>query len=399
VARVSQKGVVTPVGAGVTTVTATVTVGSLTKSDSFPVVVEGESAGAVIDLPAQSVTLAQAGAINAGGQVKQLPEGATAAISYLIAPMDENTAGATVDPATGVVTATQEGVVRVTAVATITLADSTTRVISQSTEIRVEPAQGGGGYTPVMSDMALSPDLTGDGRGEVLAVHKASGELRLFRGTAAGFSAVHSVPGPTGLADSKIYGPGDWSNDGNADVAAIDTAGDLWLHKGDGRGGVAAARTQLGNGWTTYTAIPAGDLTGDGQPDLLGVDNATGLLYLYKWQAAAGAFSSAQRVGNGWQGWQLHAAGDLNGDGRGDIIGIDSRGDMFCYAGSGSGTFQKSVKCGNGWGAYELAAGASLDGDRLADIVGRDNATGDVYFYQGRGQGSFATKKHITIGW
>jgi hypothetical protein len=281
--------------------------------------------------------------------------------------------------------------VRVTGSATAYTSDSATSGVT----VPVAPAP----RQSVMSALALSPDLTGDGKGDVLAVHKESGELRLFRGTADGFKAVYSVPGPTGLAGSSVYGPGDWSGDGNADVAAIDAAGDLWLHRGNGAGQVAAARTQLGNGWATYTAIPAGDLTGDGQPDLLGVDKATGLLYLYKWQAAAGAFSSAQRVGNGWLGWQLHAAGDLNGDGRGDIIGIDQRGDMFCYAGSGAGTFQKSVKCGNGWGAYELAAGASLDGDRLADIVGRDNATGDVYFYQGRGQGSFATKDHITIGW
>jgi hypothetical protein len=207
------------------------------------------------------------------------------------------------------------------------------------------------------------------------------------------------LAGPSGLSGSRVYGPGDWSNDGKADVAAIDASGDLWLHRGDGNGGVASDRAKLGNGWTTYTAIPAGDLTGDGQPDLLGVDKATGLLYLYKWRPGSGSFATAQRVGNGWLGWQLHAAGDLNGDGKGDIIGIDQRGDMYCYAGSGAGTFQKSVKCGNGWGTYQLAAGASLNGDGLADIVGRDNSNGNVYFYRGLGQGKFATKQIMAAGW
>jgi hypothetical protein len=255
-----------------------------------------------------------------------------------------------------------------------------------------------GGYAPVMSAFTLSPDMTGDGLGEVLAVH-SSGQLRLFPGTASGFSPSYTAPGPTGLAGSRIYGPGDWSNDKRADLAVIDSRGDLWLHQGDGRGKLSAGRVKLGNGWSTFMAVPAGDLTGDGQPDLLGVDLQTGLLYLYKWRAADNRFLSRVRVGNGWLGWQLHAAGDLNGDGRGDILGIDSKGDLYCYPGKGDGTFYSKKKCGNGWGTYQLVAGSDLTGDRYADIVGRDNATGTVYFYKGMGQGRFATRKQITTGW
>jgi hypothetical protein len=253
-------------------------------------------------------------------------------------------------------------------------------------------------YAPVMSAFALSPDMTGDGRGEVLAVD-LSGRLRLFPGTVSGFNPAHTLPGPAGLAGSRIYGPGDWSNDKKADLAVIDQRGDLWLHQGDGRGKLSAGRVKLGNGWSTFMAVPAGDLTGDGQPDLLGVDLATGLLYLYKWRAADGRFLTRVRVGNGWLGWQLHAAGDLNGDGRGDILGIDARGDLYCYPGKGDGTFFSKKKCGNGWGTYQLVAGSDLTGDKYADIVGRDNATGAVYFYKGQGQGQFATRKQAATGW
>ncbi|MDR2453066.1 MAG: FG-GAP-like repeat-containing protein [Bifidobacteriaceae bacterium] len=254
------------------------------------------------------------------------------------------------------------------------------------------------GYAPVMSAFALSPDMTGDGLGEVLAVD-GSGRLRLFKGTASGFNPSHTVTGPSGLTGSRVYGPGDWSSDGRADLAVIDARGDLWVHRGDGKGSVAAARSQLGNGWSQFLAIPSGDLTGDGQVDLLGVDLKTGVLYLYRWRADVGRFAMKRQVGNGWLGWQLHAAGDLNGDGRGDILGIDSKGDLYCYAGRGDGTFKMKQQCGNGWGSFQLVAGADLDGDKLADIVGRDNATGQVYFYKGKGQGRFAMKKQIASGW
>jgi hypothetical protein len=249
-----------------------------------------------------------------------------------------------------------------------------------------------------MLAFALSQDLTGDGLGDVLAIH-SSGQLRLFKGHASGFNASHTLPGPTGLAGARVFGPGDWSNDRKADVATIDPAGDLWLYKGDGRGNLSSARVKLGNGWNSFMAVPAGDLTGDGQPDLLGVDLSNGLLYLYRWNAAKGYFETKRQVGNGWLGWDLYAAGDLNGDGRFDILGIDSGGDMYCYNGNGNGTFQTKKKCGNGWGSFQLVAGADLTGDGLADIVGRDNTTRAVYFYRGEGAGRFATKRQVTTGW
>ncbi|MDR3359457.1 MAG: glycoside hydrolase family 3 C-terminal domain-containing protein, partial [Bifidobacteriaceae bacterium] len=134
VATVNADGVVSPVGAGLTTVTATVTADGVTKSDSFPVVVEDENAGPVIALSDKTATVANLGAANA--EVKLLPEGATAAIGYQIAPMDENTAGATIDPVTGALTATGPGKVRITAIATITNGSDTT-VVTQSAEINV----------------------------------------------------------------------------------------------------------------------------------------------------------------------------------------------------------------------------------------------------------------------
>ena len=137
VASVSRDGAVRPVSVGVTTVTATVTVGGVSKSDSFPVAVRGDDAGPVIDLPDQTVTLKRAGAVPALARVKRLPKGATAVLSYLIAAMDKNTAGASINPKTGVIRAAKTGRVRITAVANITFGDGTTQVMTQAAEITV----------------------------------------------------------------------------------------------------------------------------------------------------------------------------------------------------------------------------------------------------------------------
>ncbi|MDR1825041.1 MAG: VCBS repeat-containing protein, partial [Bifidobacteriaceae bacterium] len=62
-------------------------------------------------------------------------------------------------------------------------------------------------------------------------------------------------------------------------------------------------------------------------------------------------------------------------------------------------TFETPKKVGSGWGAFTLAAGADLNGDGRADIVGRNNATGELFYYQGNGGGSFQGAKKIASGW
>ncbi|MCL1897807.1 MAG: VCBS repeat-containing protein [Micrococcales bacterium] len=124
----------------------------------------------------------------------------------------------------------------------------------------------------------------------------------------------------------------------------------------------------------------------------------TGELFLYAGDGRGGFKYPYPKVGYGWQGYDLYAAGDVTRDGKADILSIDSKGDLYLYAGRGDGTFAKKVQTGNGWKGYDLAAGADLDGDRIADIVGRDGS-GNLYFYKGNGDGSFAKKRLIATGW
>jgi hypothetical protein len=131
----------------------------------------------------------------------------------------------------------------------------------------------------------------------------------------------------------------------------------------------------------------------------LAVYNPTGNLYLYAGDGTGGFKSPYPKVGNGWTGFQLHSARDLDGDGKGDILSVDSSGSLFFYRGKGNGTFYTRAAKGNGWTGYLLASGADMNGDGLADIVGRDNSTRDLYFYRSTGSGAFATKARIGNGW
>ena len=171
----------------------------------------------------------------------------------------------------------------------------------------------------------------------------------------------------------------------------------MYLYPCNGSGGIGN-KIQIGQGWGGFRVIPAGDLTGDGFADLLVIKQASGELFLYAGNGKGGFKYPYPKVGYGWIGYDLYAASDINKDGLADILSIDSKGDLWFYAGKGDGTFAKKIQVGNGWAGYRLSAGADLNGDGMADIVSVDSK-GTLFFYAAKGGGLFAKKVQIGAGW
>jgi uncharacterized protein YkwD len=255
---------------------------------------------------------------------------------------------------------------------------------------------GTGTAKPVtpFEQITITPDMTGDGRGEVLAVD-ASGTLVVYPFAANTGLATPGTVG-SGFGSTTIYAPGDWNGDGRADLMAVTTDGRLLLYPGKGNGNVGGG-TEIGHGWSSYRIIPSGDLTGDGVTDLLAIDSA-GKLWVYAGSGAGGFKSGRIAAGHGWNGLDLYAAGDLNGDGRADILMINGAGELFAYAGRGNGTFEPAKQVGRGWTGLTLVSGADLNGDGKGDIVGRTSA-GTLHYYAGRGNGTFQAPAQIGNGW
>jgi len=184
--------------------------------------------------------------------------------------------------------------------------------------------------------------------------------------------------------------------DAKDDLVVRDGYGKLWAYAATDRG--LGSRTQIGSGWSTYTAVvPVGDLTSDDRPDLLGRD-AYGKLWLYP-GVGNGKFAARVQMGTGWNPYTLVSPGDWNGDDKADLIARDSSGYLWLYPGNGTGRLGARNLIGSGWGSFTAILGSGdANFDNKADLIARDGA-GRLWLYPGNGKGGFLAKRQIGSGW
>ncbi|MBP0458564.1 FG-GAP repeat domain-containing protein [Streptomyces montanisoli] len=182
--------------------------------------------------------------------------------------------------------------------------------------------------------------------------------LEVFQGTLYNDTPGYVDKATTGFGGYNIvFGPGDLNGDGNSDLIARDSGGTLWLYPGKGDG-TFHARTRIGSGWNQFNRITgAGDINGDGYADIV-ARNSKGQLYFYAGTGKGSApFKSKSLIGSGWNTYtKLAAPGDLDGDGRADIVGVNSAGQLYRYSGTGhtgTATFKVRSEIGkSGWNSY-----------------------------------------------
>jgi hypothetical protein len=159
--------------------------------------------------------------------------------------------------------------------------------------------------------------------------------------------------------------------------------------------------TTLGTGWNQYDVLTSpGDVTKDGRPDLIARNASTGTVYLYA-GTSTGKLSARVKLYDNWKTYKkVVGAGDLNGDGIGDLVAQDKANNLYRFLGKGNGTFSGGVKLFANWGGtYNALVGVGdITGDGKADLVARDTA-GVLYRHNGSGTGTFGARVKIGTGW
>ncbi|MGW7427274.1 FG-GAP repeat domain-containing protein [Streptomyces sp. NPDC054813] len=274
--------------------------------------------------------------------------------------------------------------------------------------LSVTPADGTGaplslqGSVRLLHGRVVHRDYVGggDGMGDLLTLN-TFGELTFQLGTGGQFKVWMIGSGwSTAIRPVPV---GDLNGDNCNDVLVRLSNGTLRLYKPacDDPLEPTTRYTTLGTGWDQYDVLTApGDLTKDGRPDLITRNAKTGAVYVYK-GTSTGKLSARVKLYDNWKTYKkVVGAGDLNGDGVGDLVAQDKANNLYRYYGTGKGGFGGRVKIATGWGSsYNAVVGVGdITGDGKSDLVVRDTA-GNLYRQTGTGKGTFAARVKIGTGW
>jgi hypothetical protein len=301
--------------------------------------------------------------------------------------------------------------------------------------------------------VATAGDVNGDGYSDVIV-----GAIGYDNGQTDEGRAFVYHGSPTVLTTTAA-----WTADGNQDIplfgVSVATAGDV---NGDGYGDGIIGASNFDNGQVDegkafvyhgsasgFAAVPdwtaeanqdtalfagsvcsAGDVNGDGYSDvIIGAANYKngqedeGRAYVYHGSASGLAATPAWTVESNQIGAMLGrtvaTAGDVNGDGYGDVIvgaasfdnGQVDEGRAFVYLGSAAGLSSTAAWTAEGdlfdtWFGASVATAGDVNGDGYSDVIigtfpnrGQGNAAAErVYVYHGSATGLGSTPARIVDG-
>jgi len=266
------------------------------------------------------------------------------------------------------------------------------------------------GWTSQNSTPRHVADIDGDGYADIVGF-SAAGVVVSFGAAGGAFSAPRLVLNDFGQAsgwttDDRYHRVlADVNGDGRADVIGFGQGGTLVaLANADGSiGGAATAIADFGvqQGWTSQNGFArlVGDVNGDGRADLVGFGQQGTLVALGRADGTFGSLIAGIDNFGVAQGWtsddRTHRTlADVNGDGKLDVVGFGFAGTYVALA-NGDGTFAPATLAmadfgtRQGWTSNDAFSRivADINGDGKADIVGFTNDGVLVAF--GNGDGSF----------
>ncbi|MDQ0935446.1 FG-GAP-like repeat-containing protein [Streptomyces turgidiscabies] len=255
-------------------------------------------------------------------------------------------------------------------------------------------------------------DVTGDGKADLAAV-KDDGILWIYPGTgnASGSTFGTRFQAGTGWQSQDAVTVGDLNNDGIGDLLSRQASdGTLWVYPGTGKPGMEAfaTRYQVGRSWQSQDVIRTGDFNSDGITDVLSRQASDGTLWVYPGTGKPGIETLGTRfqAGTGWKSQDVITTGDLNNDGRTDVLSRQaSDGTLWVYPGTGkagNGTLGTRYQVGRSWQTQNAIRTGDFNNDGLTDVLSRQASDGTLWVYPGTGKPgieTLGTRYQAGTGW
>lgn len=250
------------------------------------------------------------------------------------------------------------------------------------------PVYYASGYKPYF---VRAGELDGDGDLDLVVGNEQASAVAVFRNSGSGtFTRIGEFATgayPTGGAIVDL------DDDGVADVITADYRGDsvsVLIGAGGGVLGAPASYPTVDGGETSNLAV--GDLDGDGRVDVIATNPQTASASVFL-GGAGGALTAAPTLSYGAVGTAepySAAIGDFDRDGKNDVAVADDRtARVLVRRGNGDGTFGASAAFAIGGIRSHIMLAHDMNRDGLVDLVIANRNSDDVSVLRGRGDGGF----------
>lgn len=197
---------------------------------------------------------------------------------------------------------------------------------------------------------------------------------------------------------------GDFNGDGRSDLIwQSANTGQVVLWFMDGQGNEQSGKSvQNGASFPGWNVMGAGDLNSDGKSDFMWQNSSNGQVYLW-FMDGQGNQQGGRYIQNGatFPGWNVMPAGDLNGDGKSDIMWQNaSNGQVYIWFMDGQGNQQggRYIQNGATFPGWNVIAGGDLNSDGKSDLIWQNASSGQAYIWFMDGQGNQQGGRYVQGG-